>query len=232
MLLSNILLGTRKDTTKAFSIFSGSPHGTHIFGVPFTDAALVCWCFSCIRWRGDVHSNWHVTKQGLARDRSLLPLLSWLCPCWHCPGCSCLSPKSGPSAGSSPACACQGPTCVPCCRAAPNHYGTNLSHCTPLFFVRCRTWKLSTWYFQRFLCWPTSTASLGLSGWWPCPQGYQLVTQTWCHLQIWIQCRTGPRIFHLLVAFRYRMSFNQLLSVIINPPFYTSSSRPIKTIMF
>lgn len=58
---------------------------------------------------GDVHSDLHVTKQGLARDRSLLPLLSWLCPCWYSPGCSWLSLKSGHSYGSCPACACQGP---------------------------------------------------------------------------------------------------------------------------
>lgn len=42
--------------------------------------------------------------------------------------------------------------------------------------------------FLRLLCRPISTASLSLSGWWPCPQEYQLVTLIWCHLQTWIQC--------------------------------------------
>lgn len=43
--------------------------------------------------------------------------------------------------------------------------------------------------------------------------------------------RTGPSIFHLLLAFWFRISFNQPQSVIINPPFYTLRSCPINVLM-
>lgn len=153
-----------------------------IFGVPFTQAALLYWCLSyhvgemrtvIYMW---LNKDWPETDHAvlavplLTQPRVQLAVPKVRTQLWLLP--SLYLPRSH----------------IPCCRDAPNQCSTSLSHCMALFLARCRTWHLSTWNFLRFLCWPISTASPSLSGWWPCPQGYQLVTLIWCHLQIWIQC--------------------------------------------